>query len=140
MMCKTSGDAARKMTTNYQDWIIDTLDKQGRMSLKPITIAERPSEIHKEFNSDYSLRTTKMANSANPKSIPRISQINSLKFVRKSDLKQDFLDSKSVISIKGDKEYEFRFAKNNSLTGNNYCNTMPPNRENEKVFEFESSF
>lgn len=62
------------MTTKYNDWIIDTVDKQGRMSLRPITIAERASEIHPEFNSEYSMPTTnKMANSANPKSIPRMS-------------------------------------------------------------------
>jgi len=40
-LCKTSGDAARKMTANYKDWIIDSVDNQGRMSLRPITIAER---------------------------------------------------------------------------------------------------
>lgn len=81
------------------------------MSLKPIRISERPSELNKRPDSEFSIPSTLNANSANPKSIPRMSQINALKFVRKSDLKQDFLESKSVISIKGDKEYEFRFAK-----------------------------
>ena len=32
-----------------------------------------------------------------------------LKFVRKSELSQDFLTSKSIISIKGDNQVEYKY-------------------------------
>lgn len=72
------------------------------------------------------MATTQNANSANPKEIPRSSQLHGLKFIRKSDLNQDFLESKSVISIKGENDYEYRFAKNNKES----CKTIPQAREN----------
>jgi hypothetical protein len=74
----------------------------------------------------------------------RTSQLtgNNLKFVRKSDLSQGFLDSKSIISIKGEKEYDFKFSKNASSIGAksqnlNFSNTVPPTRE--KIFELSAS-
>jgi len=74
----------------------------------------------------------------------RTSQLtgNNLKFVRKSDLSQGFLDSKSIISIKGEKEYDFKFSKNPSSAGAksqnlNFSNTVPPQRE--KIFELSAS-
>ena len=54
-----------------------------------------------------------------------MSQGRGLKFIRKSDLSQDFLERKSVISIKGEHEYEYRFAKNPKES----CKTIPQARE-----------
>lgn len=84
------------------DWMIDSVDDKGRMSLRPVVIgADRES-------TGYDLKTTDMANSANPKPIPRPSAI---KFMRKSDLAPSLLENKSVISIKGERDFEYRFAK-----------------------------
>jgi hypothetical protein len=100
------------------------------MSLRPIVISEgrhRESKVLTSNNSDFYLPTTQNASSANPKSIPRSSQIDGIKFVRKSELQPEFFERKSVISIKGDKHYEFRFAKNPiSQMGISLCQTMPP--------------
>jgi hypothetical protein len=72
------------------------------------------------------------AHSANVKPIPRIS--NGLKFIRKSELQHDLLESKSVISIKGEHEYTYRFANDISQKKES-CNTIPQSRENN-VFDF----
>lgn len=57
--------------------------------------------------------------------IPRNSSaINGLKFIRKSDLNPDFFENKSVISIKGEREYEYRFAKQKDSN-----NTVPMAKE-----------
>ena len=119
------------------DWVIDTLDDKGRMSLRPIVISERggrESNIIGDMmsvNTGCDLRTTTNANSANPKPIPRISNLQGLKFIRKSELQPEMLESKSVISIKGDKEFEYRFAKNPQLTRENQ--TSPYLREDNKL-------
>ena len=65
----------------------------------------------------------------------RVSNIKGLKFVRKSDIQPELIESKSVISIKGDHEYEYRFAKDISQQKKESCNTIPMSRENN-VFDF----
>lgn len=83
LMYKTSSEAAQQMC--LQDWVIDTVDKQGRMSLRPIVVSEG-RESTARISSGYFLDSNQNPKSANVKPIPRISQLNGLKFVRKSDL------------------------------------------------------
>ncbi len=71
------------------EWAIDSIDSQGRISMRPIVVSDaiqRPSNAMTNNDSAFHVITTHNANSAKPKEIPRISQGNGIKFIRKSDL------------------------------------------------------
>lgn len=111
--------------------MIDTVDDKGRLSLRPIVVSDS-RESNARISSGFFVDSSQNAHSANVKPIPRIS--NGLKFIRKSELQHELLESKSVISIKGEHDYTYRFAKDISQMKES-CNTIPQSRENN-VFDF----
>ena len=123
-MCRTGNAQALSQMQFIQNLAIEGVDKQGRTSLRPITqsiLKGRPSILNSGLDSVGSqigsgIHGGTVASGKNA----RTSQLtgNNLKFIRKSDLSQGFLDSKSIISIKGEKEYEFKFSKHpSSISG-----------------------